>query len=900
MMKYTLLLPMLISFAGITHAQGQPAKTELPPPTDAQFPKAGEWPSFRRNGTLQAHSPLKGKITKPTVAWKQFVGAMESLVVIETSDKSTKLSLPGEETKSRKAADSIIMADFIPVPKNEEEDNSSRNYTYADVLPEYPGKEKLEFESAFHKTMINGEWALCVGRCMAKKNGEWIQIWETKPFAYLFEALPLVGDFDNNNTQEIAILPFWQMLLIDAKTGIVKDSCRFNDNRSYGFAGVYDFDRDGKSEFLIQADFSKHVDVLGFKDGKLSLLWQQDIEQDVAHPQKILRVAPDPVMDIDNDGQPEVITTLFNDSGDARWHLTFRDALTGAVKADFPDELLAARLDLDGDGVYEFLTTCSRGVSTLMKIRARSVKESQPKIIWEKENAEWQSWDIQLPRHVKSLATGGQRTVLSRSDEKGTYVVIREPGSATRMNLAVARWDGSTFKSITTVTGENLEGLGFDATGRILIRSRHRFGQQSSLDIVGGKSTRQTTRTIGSPPSAAVVAWPNEAKVPTIVVQGATEEQVTFQPPAKNGAKVPLNYISGRGQGSWWPNTFGPVIVDLAGDGRRQLLVADAGPSGAARISAKDLDGRVLWQHEFPLIAGTPPPQNTGGVILWQTGHFTDRVRQDVIVTTQRSKGGSEETYLLSGSDGHQLWHRYKQISKRGVGGNFGFGILDYDDDGLDDLASLWPSIIYFMRGSTGEDFSAMDTRWKQVYAKQVYFGQPVVGNFMNDGKPALYFSGTLMTGVIRKDATLVWFDALDKSPAYFPSFGDFDGDGRTDAIGVGYEDGIRCYDTETGKVKWHMPTPGKSFESFGQREENPVKGSASADLDGDGRDEALVVLDKTLFCLGSSRDGSAGEIRWQVSFPEQVGPPTVVSLDKNGSVSILVISIDGFVYCVK
>ncbi len=900
-MKKIVFLFVLGSFAFVGKAQAQVnSSTSGNPSLPGKFPKPGEWPSFRRNGTLQAHSPLKGNITKPAIVWKQFVGAMESLVVVETGDRSAKLSLPGVVTKPLDPADTITMADFIPVPKNEEEDNSSRNYTYADVLPEYPGKEKLEFESAFHKTMINGEWALCVGRCLARKNGEWIQIWETKPFAYLFEALPLVGDFDNNNTQEIAILPFWQMLLIDAKTGIVKDSCRFNDNRSYGFAGVYDFDSDGKSEFLIQADFSKHVDVLGFKDGKLTLFWQHDIEQDVAHPEKILRVAPDPVMDIDGDGRPEVMTTLFNDSSDRRWHLTFRDALTGRVKADFPDELLAARLDLDGDGVYELLTTCSRGVSTLRKIRARSFKGGQPKIIWEKENAEWQFWDIQLPRHVKSLATGGQRTVLSRIDAKRTYVVIREPGSTTRMKLSVALWNGSTFKPVTTMTGDNLEGLGFDSTGRLLVRSRHRFGEQSTLVIAGGKSIRQTTRLLGSPPSAAVVAWPNEAKVPTIVVQGATEEQVTFQPPQKNGEKVQLNYISGRGQGSWWPNTFGPVIVDLAGDGRRQLLVADAGPSGAARISAKDLDGRVLWQHGFPLIAGTPPPQNTGGVILWQTGHFTDRVRQDVIVTTQRSKGGSEETYLLSGIDGHQIWHRYKQISKRGVGGNFGFGILDYDGDGLDDLASLWPSIIYFMRGSTGEDFSAMDTRWKQVYAKQVYFGQAVVGNFMNDGKPALYFSGTLMTGVIRKDATLVWFDALDKSPAYFPSFGDFDGDGRTDAIGVGYEDGIRCYDTETGKVKWHMPSPGKSFGSFGQREENPVKGSASADLDGDGRDEALVVLDKALFCIGSTRDGAAGEIRWQVNFPEQVGPPTVVTLDKDGSVSILVISIDGFVYCVR
>src|SRR5688572_14977750 len=104
MMKQTLILLMLISIACIAHAQVQAPKTERP--AVAEFPKPGEWPSFRRNGTLQAHSPLKGKITKPAIAWKQFVGAMESLVVVEPGDRNTKLSLRGEEAKPRDAADS--------------------------------------------------------------------------------------------------------------------------------------------------------------------------------------------------------------------------------------------------------------------------------------------------------------------------------------------------------------------------------------------------------------------------------------------------------------------------------------------------------------------------------------------------------------------------------------------------------------------------------------------------------------------------------------------------------------------------------------------------------------------------------------------------------------------------
>ena len=907
-MKQFVLLFMLGSFAFISNAQTQvnsqassqsksasSPKSKSESTLNGKFPKAGEWPSFRREGTLEAHSPLRGKITKPGIAWKQFVGALESRIVVEPGTGKTTLDLPAEAVNP--GTDTIALSDFVPIPKTPEEDNSSLTSTYADILPQYPGKEKLEFESAFDKKMTNGQWAPSAGVCFGMKNGEWVKVWETV-MPDLFNPLPLVGDFDGDGSKEIAILPFYQLKLLDAQTGKLKDSCRFNANRSYGFHGIYDFNGDGKIEFLVQADFSKHVDVLGFRDGKLTLLWTQDIEQDIAHPQKILRVAPNPTADIDGDGHPEVITTMFNDSGDGRWHLKFFDGMTGKMKADFPDEYLAAPIDLNNDGVMEILSTCTDGVGTLAKIRVRSLK-GQSRILWEKENVTWQTWNPQLPKNVKSMATMGDQTVLSQVRNKRVSVVLRESGSPVQSTLSVAQWDGSAFKTITTVSGEYLEALGFDATGRVLVKSRHQFGRPSPLNVSNGKVIRHTTKQLGIETGPAMVAWSDAAASPTILVQGAVEEQITFQPPKTDGSKIKVNHISGRGQGTWYPRTYGPVIADLAGDGRRQIILGGAAPSGCARLTVKDLDGKIVWEHDFTKIAGSPPPANTGGVVLWQAGHFTDPVRQDILVTTQRSKMHSEETFLLSGVDGHEIWHREKQISKRAVGGN-SFAVADYDGDGLDDLASLWPSILYFMKGSTGEDLLAMDAKWKQVYDKQVYFGHAVAGNFLNDGKPSIFFSGRLMTGVIKLDGTLVWFDALDTSPAYLPSFGDFDGNKRMEVIGVGYEDGVRCYDMATGKVNWRLPNPTEGFGGFGSRSNDPVRGTASADLDGDGRDEALYSIDNILFCVGSSADGTKGEIRWKVELPQVIGPPTVVSLDKEGTMSILVVGGDGYVYCIK
>ncbi|MGE3638218.1 MAG: hypothetical protein AB7G28_06635 [Pirellulales bacterium] len=865
------------------------------------FPKPAEWPSLRRTGTLEAHSPLKGKITDPKIAWKQYTGALETHVVIEPGETKVDLKLPEDETSCADPTDAVHIEDFIPNLAVEDTNRAEQTtVTYADVLPEYPGKEKFEFESAFQKTMTNGQWPESIGRCFAKQNGEWIKVWESDPISDLFCPLPIVGDFDKDGQQEVAVLPFYALKLLDARTGKEKDYCKFNDNRSYGFFGAYDFNHDGKTEFLIQADFSKHVDVLGFgDDGKLKRLWTHSIEQNIAHPQKIFRVSPDPTSDIDGDGQPEVVTTLFNDTGDGKWHLSFLDALTGKTKYDFPDEMFAAPLDIDGDGVPEILSTVTKGGSEKGSVRVRSVKGGSPRLLWENEHASWEKWEPNLPPNVKTMATLGQRTVLSQIRDGRAYVVLREETSPSKATLSIASWNGSDLESRMSVTGDHLQALGLDSEGRLLVRSRHKFGSPGTLAITNGSAKSQHTIRSGFEPGPAVVAWPDDAAAPTILVQGSVPEQVAFQPPAAAGADVQLKHIPGRGQGPSYPVTFGPVVADLAGNGERQLLVAEANAAGAAQMTARNLDGEVIWQHDFPLIAGSPPPANTGGIILWQAGHFRDKQKQDVLVTTQRSKMHSEETYLLSGEDGKLIWRREYQIKERAVGGN-SFAIADYDGDGLDDIASLWPSVLYILKGSTGEDILAIEAYWKQVYDKAVYFGQAVAGDFLNEGKPALFFSGRLMTGVIATDGTLKWFDALDKSAPHLPALGDCDGDGKLEMIGVGFDDGVRCYDTATGEIKWRMPDPSGKIDGFGIHSANPVSGAVTADIDSDGRDEALVSMGNTLYCFASQKSGHGGEIRWKVELPAQIGPPTVAQLEQEGSASILVVGRDGYVYCLR
>jgi hypothetical protein len=885
----------------------------------AEFPQPGEWPCFRRDGGLLARSPARGRISEPRIVWKQFIGTLDTELIAEPGKGTAKCSLAIDESGVGAAEFAEARARFFRNDVSAQTSGAPADpvtTVFADVLPDEPGLEKIEFESGFAKPTVQGQWQTCVGRCFAQRSGQWVQAWETAPIDLLFQPLPLAGDFDGDGSVEIAILPFHELILLEGRTGRIKSRCRFTETRSYGFFGAYDFDHDGRAEFLVMGDFSKHVDVLGFREGKLSVLWQRAIELDISNPQKVLRVGPQPIADVDGDGHEEILINLFNDTGDARWHLSVCDALTGRVKCELPDEQLAGVADLDGDGASELLTIRSQGAATpdFGVISVWSIRNATVRRRWTRDHAAWQMWDGPLPVNVKSTATLGRRTALQRAVGGRQALVFRERAGAASVTLREVVWAGEEFSTRLKVTGRDLEATALDSAGRMLMRCRHAPGVPVTVSATGAQLMVAETKRAGLSPAPVAVAWPVGAVRPTIVVPGAGEEIVTFEPPLAGAAAANLRRIRGRGQSTQWPEARGAVIADLFGDGRRQLLMATAAPDGTARFVATDLRGGELWHHDFPGIPGGAPIWNMGGIVLWQAGHFTaDRPargflgrsrkppstpaasnvgrpaprHQDVLVTVRRSMMHSEETYLLAGEDGRALWHRDRQVSHRGVGGA-PFALADFNGDGLDDACSLNPSILYILEGATGRDLLARDATWPEVPAQPVYWGVPAAGDFLGAGRPAIFFGGRSMTGLIRADGSLTWWDALDQSAPGWPAFGDFDGDGHMQSMGVGYDDGVRCYDLVSGKVKWRLPVPVAGS----------LAGCASGDLDGGGRDEAVFVMGQELVCLGSVN--GAGVVKWKLRLPAPCGPPALAILDPGGSVSVLLAGSDGYVYCVR
>ena len=101
-----------------------------------------------------------------------------------------------------------------------------------------------------------------------REKGEWVTHWETETDTLIWQAEPIFGDFDGDGKNEIALLPWYRLNILDAATGKLKEQCTYlaedeSENpglggRAYGWFGAVDVDGDGQTEFLDMTECSTH------------------------------------------------------------------------------------------------------------------------------------------------------------------------------------------------------------------------------------------------------------------------------------------------------------------------------------------------------------------------------------------------------------------------------------------------------------------------------------------------------------------------------------------------------------------------------------------------------------------------------------------------------------------
>jgi len=367
----------------------------------------------------------------------------------------------------------------------------------------------------------------------------------------------------------------------------------------------------------------------------------------------------------------------------------------------------------------------------------------------------------------------------------------------------------------------------------------------------------------------------------TVLATSAVDEVVAIAPPAASEPDLgPRQLWRHPGRGTEGTNCL--LAADLNGDGKCEVPVIGESPTGRARVTALDGDGKPLWHVDFDEMHGQRYIFRMGGVTHLFVGRLTDPERWDVYVSLMRSIMHSDVGLALRGADGEVLW-RQDKAQNMGYGGS-GLAFADTDGDELDEIFCGYPICYWKADGQTGE--LAFFRNPGDVLPGWPAYAVPIIADFNLDGKPDAFFPSQYVWGLLTLDGEKIWNLEEGDLPrgSVLPGMGDVDGDGKTE-VGAPFADGFRCYDAATGEHKWTVEVP-----------KGPYAGTFAADLDSDGRDEFFLAAGDRVVALGAGE--GAGEILWEVELPGRVGEPSFADVDGDGLGEILVTCADGNLYC--
>ncbi len=859
-----------------------------------------DWPVWRHDTALTGRSRLKGGFTQaPTVSWKVPLTGMQGLLVIDADKpgqrQTAECRKPFGKDYLAKSGGRWGMKPFVYTLANGKtlELSEAAERRVGRIHPDLPAPQEFVYTGKSDKK---------AGRLRVwdAPNGKPRQAWSTSGGKAAWERWNLCfGDVDGDDVEEIVVAGHGGVMVYDPRTGKLECECKYG-HRSRGFIGVADIDGDGADEFLDIGLFQIAVEVCDYKDGRLSVLWGDKIELNIrAHP-RMINTPFDALCDIDGDGKYEVVYNMYNDKGDDQWHLVIRDALTGKVRWGLPKVFLNDSVDLDGDGVRELvgIHTEGRFCQGFGRAFIAHLEPGGLTKLWEHEAARWPTRPVlKMPRDRSTYRSAGGAVQVCHGDfdgngRRGLIFSIRPGGTDTPETFGVVEcgrdgkyrpaWSVEAPVATSTQVRAVADGDG-DGADEVLLEWRSNGRDGAAACGLGARP-----RIVSWEPLTPRLAQPIAADMHgrgrlTVLAITAVDEVIAIAPPAKGqGRPRELWRRRGRGHDAWLDGANCLSAADLTGGGRCEVVLAGQAPSGKARVTAVDGEGKTVWHVDYDDIHGQRYIFRMGGLTHLWVARLTDPKRCDVVASIIRSIMHSDVAYALRGTDGRRLWTQLK-AGNTGYGGS-GLAFADTNGDGLDEIFCGYPDCYWTADGRTGK--VTRFTNPGKVLPNWAAYAVPIVADVNGDGKPEVFHPSRYVWGLLTLDGKKIWNLPADDvpQPGVLPGLGNVDGDGKI-ALGAPFPDGFRCYEAATGRAKWKLAVP-----------PGPYAGTVSGDLDGDGRDEFLFAAGDRLVAVKAN--GEAGCVLWEVTLPGRISEPALADVDGDGLGEILVTCGDGMVYC--
>ncbi|MCY3735963.1 MAG: FG-GAP-like repeat-containing protein [Gemmatimonadaceae bacterium] len=881
---------------------------------------SGQWLQLRGDRHMSGRADGTGRMTDgpPAEAWRHDIAAWEGYASVRAGagDSVVPLPFPGDLDAGwiwrERAAwglgpqlhDLAGDGTLVPMPVY-------NLFKVAAILPGVAGLQRFEMGDSFS----DGGAEPKRGRLLAYDTGEPRVVWETEPFENTWAPNVIVVDADADGQLDLAVTTHYRILVFDGATGETMMQSRYHEYRNYGLFAAADIDDDPYPEFAVVADFSMHAEVIDNDGRGLTLLWIREIQPDPSQTTKVVRPRPSAFLDADGDGAVEVVYSVYDDTGDRRWHTIAVDALSGETVHDFPGWYLHGLHDIDADGQPEWFLSRAEGeaLPPYAPLSVRTLDGGGYVERWNHDRAAFSSRPLtELPLTVNTSASDGLRTAVTGDgdgDGRADFFVVTPAGEGE----ALTAWGagaGGAVRALWTLQGPVAARLRAEAVASrdggpaTLAWWQGRGGGGQSLQVEGaGARLHQFSRQAFTAAGTPVVADLDGDGRVEVVVQTANEEVLCLEAPGRGDGEPRVRWqMQGHGQTNSAPWHWGVVASDLDGDGSLETLFAREAPGGNASLAAVTAAGEVLWQTVFDGFDGSMPIWNFSGLSWWNAGDFRGPGRKDVFVSLRRGKIGSEVGFLLDGGTGAVVWERNGYTlsidgSGRSLGGHPS-AAGDVDGDGLEEIVIMWPDRLHVVDGVTGDAQvvrQAYGAGLSPMFSSDGFVGYafPAVVDLFGDAAPELIWGHNSYLNAVLSAAGEVWWQTEYRNNTQVQSLmapGDADGDGDLELL-ASTEDGVQLLEPADGTVLRVI--------DLGPATTDVVSG----DLDGDGRDEFLLGFGGRRWALPGDPglamvELEEGDLRqaWTLETEGRPSDPALADVDADGFLDLAATTTDGYV----
>jgi len=851
---------------------------------------AADWPCWRANPQNTGFQGLPGNMNRsPEVLWSFYVGGYanqafardvdgdsEEDVVYISAGQLVAVSLDGRRIWSTPPLGILRMFGFADFGLDGEEEAVACNplqskiflvrlsdgivcwnYTFpspssgidrysvkiADISPSFPGDELVVWP---YKSPYG--YAFGFQGCASNATPIWRSYAEE---ARNYPPPVAVADMDLDGVSDVVIATLEKAYCFDGATGELKMVAHSPGiNRNYGILIIKNIDGDPYPEVLVLSpNLNEHLWVVDNDGHNLSQIWNKHFEYSYPEDVISIRVTVDSVADLDSDGRDEIVYSIYNQSSDARWHTVILDALTGQSLSEMLDRYLLAVVDVDGDGLGEVVTseqhdrtvTYYSNVTILNYDDATTIRLKGCGIVYDY----WSSF----PLGVNSIANTDQWM------QSGAGHLVRANGSLGYLRVeggeAVLNW---TLRE--SDVGAGLTILGTFRTGAIIAG-----GNDGLLRVLYPGKIVDVAWTGGFIPSSVAGDLDGDG-LPEIVTRDSRGRLLVLRSDGSLEAS-----FSGRVRWSKCGKDGSVVVWDMDGDGKDEILVG-----GRDRLDVLSRNGTLIRTYPLPNY-----PYD------WVPANITGDSYTDIFVSCAGGGPHTATTMAIDGATGEMLW-------TKDFGPYAGFtGLMDYDEDGLDDLVVREHFDFYILIGPTGDEKkggSICGYHTPMILDVNIDGAIEVVwgggwGSLLVDSKKSYQFANG-QRGFYMWHRWKRLFGGGDSNELYgkIPGLADIDGDGVVD-LGVPDINGsLLCFDAASGRLKWKMDLAAIPSDVV------------SCDIDGDGLGEFILgTSDGRLLSVG--RDG----VEWTYRFEDAVGDPILFDIDRDGETDILAPVMDGRLY---